>query len=222
MTTADTGWSGAEALEPQDGPMDRPVDETGSKKKGSKKKGSGSRGIETMFRTSYRTHIDLSSLADTKANIMISINGIIVSVVIAAISPKIDTNAWLFLPTAVLLLACLCSLVFAILSARPRVSQEVVSLEDVRSDRKNILFFGNFVNMTKDDYELGMKELMANPERLYSNMVRDIYSLGGVLERKFRLLRTSYTIFMFGLSIGVVLYIIVYAWVVAQGDALNL
>ena len=31
------------------------------------------RGIETMFRTTYRTHINLSSIADNKANILLSI-----------------------------------------------------------------------------------------------------------------------------------------------------
>ena len=82
-------------------------------KKAEQKKGElgSSRGIETMFRTSYRTNMDLSSLADTKANIMISINGIIISIILASISPKIDTNPWLLIPTAVLLLSCLISIV---------------------------------------------------------------------------------------------------------------
>jgi len=109
--------------------------EGGGKKKKKKKKekeGLGStRGIETMFRTSYRTHIDMSSLADSKANIMISINGLIMSILIASISPKIDTNAWLLLPTSVLLLGCLLSMVFAVLAARPRVTARPVTLEYV-------------------------------------------------------------------------------------------
>ena len=42
-------------------------------------------------------------------------------------------------------------------------------------------------------------------------MSRDIYGLGGVLERKYRLLRASYTVFMFGLIAGVVLFLTVFA-----------
>ncbi|NBC19148.1 MAG: hypothetical protein GVY18_17735 [Bacteroidetes bacterium] len=171
-----------------------------------------SRGIETMFRTSYRQHVDLSALADNKANIMISINGIIISIIIASISPKIDANPWLLIPTSVLLVGCLMSLIFAVLSARPRVTTKAVSLEDVRSDRSNILFFGNFVNMNRQDYLQGMEELVKNTDRLYRNMMRDIYSLGQVLQRKFRLLRVSYTLFMIGLILGVVLFIGVYVW----------
>lgn len=187
-----------------------------NKKTDAQKKGElgSSRGIETMFRTSYRTNMDLSSLADTKANIMISINGIIISIILASISPKIDANPWLLIPTAVLLLSCLLSIIYAVLSARPRVSSMEISLEDVRRNQANLLFFGNFVSMPESDFVIGMKELLMNTDALYVNMIRDIYGLGTVLEKKFDLLRRSYNAFMFGLISGVILFIGVYAWVV--------
>ncbi|MBX2819754.1 MAG: hypothetical protein KTR29_08740 [Rhodothermaceae bacterium] len=185
------------------------------KKKPSKKEGLGSsRGVETMFRTSYRTNMDLSALADAKANIMISINGIIISIIIASISPKIDSNPWLLIPTSVLLLSCMVSISMAVLAARPRLNSKFIDLESVRSNKANILFFGNFVNMREDDFIIGMKELVQDNDRLYVNMMRDIYGLGTVLEKKFRFLRTSYNVFMVGLIIGVILFIGIYAWVV--------
>ena len=144
-----------------------------------KSKVKASRGIETMFRTSYRTHLDLSGYADNKANIMISINGVIISIMIASIGPRLELNPWLLLPTSVLLLTCAGSLIFAILAARPRITRRPVTLDDVRQNRANILFFGNFVNMPMDEFETGMEELIADPPRLYANMARDIYSLGG-------------------------------------------
>ena len=124
-------------------------------------------------------------LADTKANIMISINGIVMSIILASISPKIDANPWLVLPTSVLLVGCMGSMVFAILAARPRVSSHQVTLQDVRANRSNILFFGNFVNLSESDFVEGLSELLVNTEQLYVNMMRDLYSLGGVLNRKF-------------------------------------
>ena len=172
-----------------------------------------SRGIETMFRTSYRTHSDLSNLADNKANIMISINGIIISILLASISPKMDANPWLLVPTSVLLVGCVVSLVFAVFAARPRVSSRPVSLRSLREDAANILFFGNFVNMPEEEFVEGMKELMTHTDQLYVNMVRDIYSLGTVLARKFRLLRTSYTVFITSLVLGVALFLVVFAMV---------
>ncbi len=179
-----------------------------------KKLGSTNRGVSDMFRTSYRTHIELSAIADNKSNIMISINGIIISIVIASISPKIDSNPWLLIPTAVLLLTCLGSLIYAVLSARPRVSNETVTLEDVRSNRANILFFGNFHTMPREEYVEGLEELMQDSNRLYDNMARDIHGLGKVLAKKYRLLRFSYNIFMVGLILSVISFIVVFGMVV--------
>lgn len=184
------------------------------KKKKKKDKDSGklgsSRGIETMFRTSYRTHLDLSNMADNKANIMISINGIIISVVIASISPKIDSNPFLLVPTTALLIGCAVSLVYAVLSARPRVTRQKVTLQDVLDNRANVLFFGNFVDLDVDEYLEAMRVLILDTDRLYTNMMRDIYFLGLVLDRKYRLLRTAYTIFMFSTVIGVFAFIVTY------------
>ncbi|MEM9996220.1 MAG: Pycsar system effector family protein [Bacteroidota bacterium] len=182
-----------------------------AKKRRSKKKfGSRKRGISDMFRSLYRVQMDLSALADTKANIMISINGIIVSILLASISPGIDKNTFLLYPTIALLIGCVISLVFAILAARPRLNTETITMEDVRANRKNLLFFGNFTGLSRNEFEEGLTDLMQDGELLYVNMIRDIYGIGQVLETKFKLLRWSYTLFMFGLIIGVSLFILAY------------
>ncbi len=174
------------------------------------------KGVETMFKSSYRVHIDLSSLADAKANILISINGIIISIIIASISPKIDSNPWLLIPTSILLLTCLVSIIYAVRAARPRVSSTLLTLDDIRANRANILFFGHFVNLSQEDYLTGMMEILQRPDVLYSQMTRDIYGLGSVLMRKFELLRVAYTVFMIGLTIGILSFIFVLAWVVLE------
>ena len=178
-----------------------------------KKKFSSKKGVETMFRTSYRTNMDLSALADAKANIMISINGLIVSILLASISPGIEKNVWLRWPTVILLVGCLASLVFAVLAARPRVQSNVVTLDEVRSGKANLLFFGNFSHLSRDEFLTGMNELMLDTAAAYDNMVMDLYGLGLVLQKKYRLLRISYTLFMAGLVIGVTAFIIVYIFI---------
>ena len=162
-----------------------------------------------MFRTAYRTHLELSTLADTKANIMISINGIIISIIVATVSSTVADNASLLLPAAVLLLTCVGSLVFAILAARPRISSKVVDPEELRSGKRNILFFGNFVHLPEDEFVEGIQDLMRRKDDLYDTMSRDLYSLGGVLARKYQLIRMAYNIFMVGLTVGVTLFVIV-------------
>lgn len=166
------------------------------------------RGIETMFRTTSKNHLDLSAMADTKANIMISINSILLSVVVTILMRKLENNPHLIIPTFALTLVCLVTIVIAILATRPNVTTGKFTREDILNKKTNLLFFGNFHGVDLKDYEWGMKEMMKDADYLYSSLTRDIYFLGAVLGKKYKLLRLCYTIFMFGIVISVLLFAI--------------
>jgi predicted metal-dependent HD superfamily phosphohydrolase len=173
------------------------------------------RGIETMFRSTYRTHINLSAIADNKANMMISLNAIIMSIIITYLGAKTSMlgtefarNPVLFVPVGTLLLTTLGSVIAAIMSAQPEVTSKSVDKKSLHSNRSSILFFGNFTKMALDDFQKGMKDIMREKDSLYSNMITDIYYLGDVLDRKYKLLRVSYTIFMIGLILTVLSFIV--------------
>ena len=174
-----------------------------------------SRGIETMFRTSYRAHINISAIADNKANIMISINAIIMSIILSTVAPNIDMESPVVIPVLVFLVFCLISIIYAILCARPRISTDFIPLEKIRAENRNILFFGNFVKMPEDAFLEDMEELMQDTDQLYRNMIRDIYGLGLVLQRKFALLRWSYNSFLIGLVASVASFFValIMTWV---------
>jgi hypothetical protein len=174
------------------------------------------RGIETMFRSAYRVQMDLTSLADNKANMMISINGIIISIIIASVAPKLDANPWLGIPTTLFLLGTMVSIIFAIVAARPRVSSTPITLEDLRHSEGNILFFGNFANMQESQFLEGMTELIGDKTIVYESMIRNIYGLGAVLNKKFALLRIAYTSFMVALILGVTSFIGVFIWIMIK------
>jgi hypothetical protein len=91
------------------------------------KKPSAERAADTLFRSAYRVQMDLTALADNKANMMISINGIVMSIIIASVAPKLDNNPWLLLPTVVLLVGNLVSLVYAVMAARPRLKSPALN-----------------------------------------------------------------------------------------------
>jgi hypothetical protein len=189
----------------------------GDEQKGHKKPGSA-RGIETMFRTAYHVQMDLTGLADNKANMMISINGIIISIIIASVAPKLDSNPWLLIPTTIFLLGTLVSIVYAILAARPRVSSGPITLQDLEQSKGNILFFGNFANLHEDEFVEGMLELMQERNVLYETMIRNIYGLGSVLRKKFALLQIAYTAFMLALVLGVLSFIGVFIWILQRAS----
>jgi hypothetical protein len=171
------------------------------------------RGVETLFRSAYRVQMDLTSLADNKANMMISINGIIISIIIAAVAPKLDSNPWLLIPATIFLCGTLISIVYAILAARPRVSSTPISLEDLQHSEGNILFFGDFANLSKDDFTRGMMGLLEDKTVVYETMIHNLYGLGSVLRKKFALLTGAYTAFMVALILGVTSFIGVFIWI---------
>jgi predicted metal-dependent HD superfamily phosphohydrolase len=178
------------------------------KKKLEDEKNKPGRGIETLFRTTSSNHMELSSIADNKANIMISVNSIIVSLLVSVLFRKFEEYPNLIVPTAILTVSCLLTIIFAILATRPNVTSGVFSRDDIASKKTNLLFFGNFHRMSLDDYEWGMNEVIKDNNLLYSSMIHDIYFAGKVLGKKYRFIRTSYTIFMFGFVISVISYAI--------------
>lgn len=167
------------------------------------------RGIETMFRTTSENHVTLSGMADTKANIMISINTIILSIIVSVLFRKLEEFPHLLLPTLMLVTTCLVTIVLAILATRPNVAKGKFTKDDILNKKTNLLFFGNFHNMELKDYEWGMKEMMKDYDYLYGSMIKDIYFLGKVLARKYKMLRLSYTVFMFGFVASNITFIIV-------------
>ncbi len=70
----------------------------------------------------------------------------------------------------------------------------------------NLLFFGNFYKMNYSEYDWGMKRMMHDKEFLYESLINDMYWHGVVLGKKYKLLRTSYTVFMFGLAASIIAY----------------
>ncbi len=170
----------------------------------------GGRGVETMFRNVMRTHVSFSSMADNKANIMISVNTLVLTIIVSILIRKLDTNPHLIIPTALLTLTSLVALIFAILVTRPKVTSGTFTQDDIHNKKANLLFFGNFYNMDLGDFSWGMKEMMNNKEYLYDNMIKDFYFLGQVLGKKYIQLRYCYTFFMYGIIISIIAYAIAF------------
>nr|WP_314543767.1 Pycsar system effector family protein [uncultured Empedobacter sp.] len=166
------------------------------------------RGVDTLFRVTLNNHTRLSDIADSKANILLSVNAIVISIALSTLVPKLGSpkNEYLLLPSIVMLLSSVVSIIFAILATKPNVTYESFNEEDIKNKKVNLLFFGNFYQMSLDAYEEAMQELMKDRDYLYNSMTRDLYYLGKVLERKYRLLSITYTIFMIGTILSVLTF----------------
>ncbi|WP_428232821.1 Pycsar system effector family protein [Flavobacterium sp.] len=170
------------------------------------------RGVDTLFRVTLGNHTRLSGIADSKANILLSVNAIIISIALSSIIPKLDSpkNAHLVIPTFIMLISSVVTIIFAILSTRPKVTTGVFTREDIEAKKINLLFFGNFYKMPLEEYDWAMNEMMKDRDYLYSTMIKDLYYLGLVLQRKYNLLRIAYNFFMIGIIITVIAFVIAF------------
>lgn len=170
------------------------------------------RGIETMFRVAMRNHITLSDIADTKANILLSVNAIIISMTLSTLIPKLDnpSNHYLIIPTIIFVIFTVISIVLSVLATRPNVTEGKFTKEDVTNKKVNLLFFGNFHQMKLPEFEWAMSEMMQDRDYLYGSLTKDLYFLGLVLNRKYKLLRITYTVFMIGILVSVIAFAVAF------------
>ena len=119
-----------------------------------------------------------------------------------------QTQPMVLLPVVIFLITGLSSLICAVLSIRPKVTTKHEGLMEMEEAKKNVVFFGNFIHLELDQYEEAMDAVLRDGELLYGNMVRDLYFLGKVLDKKYRFLTMSYNIFMIGFAATVITFMI--------------
>ncbi|WP_332368772.1 Pycsar system effector family protein [Spirosoma telluris] len=175
-------------------------------KKDKKKK--ASKGVETLFRTTISNHMKLSEMADRKANLMISINTIIVSIIISAYARKFDAPDNLLIPSLLLLAVCLVTIIVSLIATNPTISP-IKKRNSVPEERPvDLLFFGYYSQFSVDDYRHKLRKLLSNDEELYNSLINNIYAQGQVLSRKYRLLKFAYQFFMIGFSAVIITVVI--------------
>jgi len=169
------------------------------------------RGRETLFRSAYKNQSSLIQMADNKANIIISINTMIISSIIAitgygAVAGKINTyESQVLIPIVLIILSCLVSVIFAIQAARPKL----IKAKNVGGtmQKSSLLFFGVIAQHSQQDYIEEMKKLLDSGNELYEHMTIDLYNQGLILKRKYNLLVYAYQVFKFGFILSVLVFL---------------
>ncbi|RYD59415.1 MAG: HD domain-containing protein [Sphingobacteriales bacterium] len=164
------------------------------------------RGIQTMLRLASENHLELSSMADGKANILISVNAIIISVILSVLLRKLEVDKHLTIPTIIFLSFSVITIVIAILATRPKITEGKFTKADIISKKTNLLFFGNFHKSTMEEYQWAMAAMMKDKDYLYGSLIQDIHQLGVVLGRKYMLIRIAYNVFMTGIIVSVIAF----------------
>jgi len=173
------------------------------KKEEEKRETNSVKGFETIYRLTAANHMRLNAIADRKANIMLTLNGIVISITMSIVAADSSASMRSIIPSSVLIIACLITIIFATLATRPTVTTGRISKQAIEDKKANLLFFGNFSRMDFPDFDWGIKNMIKDREYLHNAMIEDFYNLGRVLDQKFRYLRICYNVFMYGIIISV-------------------
>jgi predicted metal-dependent HD superfamily phosphohydrolase len=174
------------------------------------KAGLMSKGIQTMLRMTSGNHVRLSNMADSKAHILISVNAIVISIILSVLVRKLEEVPYLTIPAVIFLLVAVTTIVISIIATLPKLNTGTFTRQDITEKKINLLFFGNFYKTPFEEYDLAIREMMQDTNYLYGSLIRDIYTLGTVLGRKYRLIRLAYNIFMIGIIISVIAFGVAY------------
>ena len=161
------------------------------------------RGKETLFRVIARNQIELIAIADNKANIIVGINAVIISVIVALTGSGVQIqgarlleNPPIAIPFGILLVFSLVSCIVAILAAKPVMVQSEIDNEPVPS----IALFTVAGPQSLQQYLAQMREILSDRDRTYDSLIVEMYANGQVLKRKYKLLNVAYLLLMSGFS----------------------
>jgi hypothetical protein len=155
---------------------------------------------DNMLRTAQQHHVALSTMADTKANIIITVSSIVLTLSMGKIGePDVRISA------LTLTVFTLFALLLAILAVLPKYRPLRLKTTELPPNF-NLLFFGHFAELPRERYLAEMARTMVPDGSIYAAMANDIYSLGTYLaHHKYRYLRLSYLCFLTGFILASVL-----------------
>ena len=139
-------------------------------------------------------HVQMSAMADVKANIIITASSIVLTLALSHVrDPGYRATVVVLLPFVTL------ALLFAIIAVLPKHQTIAWAEGTVRPARFNIMFFGHFANLPKERYLREMAQILKDDRAIYETMCEDIYGIGHYLAAyKYRYLRWSYMCFLVG------------------------
>tara|TARA_R110001599_G_scaffold68366_3_gene192574 strand:+ start:1276 stop:1875 length:600 start_codon:yes stop_codon:yes gene_type:complete len=164
------------------------------------------RGIETWFKLASKNLYTRRQIVDTKSNILITINAIILSVVLGSLYPKLDDDPHLLWGIIPMVLTNVISIAYATVATRPKMSTGVFTKQDIESKTSALMTFDDFYKMSLEDYEHAIGELMQNGTFLYRTITRDIHRLGVDLSKRYKNIQIAYNVFLTGLIISVIVF----------------
>jgi hypothetical protein len=177
-----------------------------------KEKDKSERDRQTFFRVTFKNNCNLLQIADNKANMIISINALVISSIIAitsygTISHQLEAQgAMTLIPILLLLSTCLFSTILAVRAAKPKILGKNQKTQE--KGKSSMLFFGESSTYTMEEYLEEIDRILPSKSEINQQMSIALFYQGKVLNRKYNLLGHAYNVFILGLVIGVITFLI--------------
>jgi hypothetical protein len=170
--------------------------------------------VQTFYISALRNHLELSSLADRKANVLLGVNSIILGIVLTNVVSELTRpdRDFLIYPLILFVTCCLVTIILSIAVTRPQNTTGTFTEKDMQAKKVNLAFFGNFHSMRYEEYQRAVDHLFKKTPDIYEVLTIDLFYLGKVLERKYRMLQYTFLFFVIGLCLSVLAFIISYAY----------
>jgi hypothetical protein len=174
------------------------------------KKQKNSKLAPTFLRNALRSNLDLTSLADTKAGILISINGFILTVSVTA-SGFVVQNGMMTYAFISIILTSLGSIIFAVLAVKPRRKDKLVHKAELK-DYRSLLYYQDMADLSPKEYKKEMNEVLKDTEESTDEMITHLHILGAEIKKKYFWLTQAYRYFSVGLvvSASLIIYALMY------------
>ena len=154
-----------------------------------------------LVRTTQQINISLSQMADQKASILMGATFVVFTISIGQV--RAGSFA---LPLIILAVFSFVSALLAVYAVLPATRTKAQAPAD-----RNILFFGTFTGMSEQEFADEVVNQLTTDEAVFRTMLRDIYQNGCVLQRKkYRFLGMAYRVFLLGLVVTIVSFMIMY------------
>lgn len=175
------------------------------KKKKKKQKSGISKQTINIIRTTQRNNIDLTAIADNKANVLLSVNAIIIAALIPIVIANVDIifEKMLIVPLMVLAITSFITIYLSAAVLKPS------NFDRMRTSRSPNLesspfFFGNFYLMEAEEYFKFIKTSLSDPKHLKTHLAQDLYYIGKRLGEKMAYVRQAYNIFTVGILLTLI------------------
>lgn len=161
-----------------------------------------SHAIDRLLTQTRAHHVQLSVMADVKANIMLTLSSLVVTFLFRFLNDPL--LRW---PVAVMMLFSGITVMMAAYAVMPKLN---IGKQKRHNNSKNLLFFGNFQQMPYEEYAEKMEKILLDNSSVYEAQVREVYEMGIFLgKNKYRFIRYAYISFILGLICSGLAYLLV-------------